>query len=99
MAHEESGGISRRTVLAGAGLLAASAATSTAAPSGKLKVAIFSKHLQFVKGEELPAPRGGDRLRRHRHHGAQGRPRRTRTRAQELPGLVASSASTASKSR
>jgi len=39
-------------VLAGAGLLAASAATATAAPAGKLKVAIFSKHLQTIQAKE-----------------------------------------------
>jgi sugar phosphate isomerase/epimerase len=90
MAHEESGGISRRTVLAGAGLLAASAARSTAAPAGKLKVAIFSKHLQFVKGDELPrlaAEIGFDAIDITVRKGGHIEPDRVR---QELPGLVAS---------
>jgi sugar phosphate isomerase/epimerase len=89
MAHEESGGISRRTMLAGAGLLAASAARATAAPSGKLKVAIFSKHLQFVRGEELPrlaAEIGFDAIDITVRKGGHIEPDRVR---QELPGLVA----------
>ncbi|HVY92117.1 MAG TPA: sugar phosphate isomerase/epimerase family protein [Bryobacteraceae bacterium] len=90
MAHEESSGISRRAVLAGAGLLAASAARSAAAPAGKLKVAIFSKHLQFVKGDELPrlaAEIGFDAIDITVRKGGHIEPDRVR---QELPGLVAS---------
>ena len=90
MAHEECGGISRRTVLAGAGLLAASAVTATAAPAGKLKVAIFSKHLQFVKGDELPrlaAEIGFDAIDITVRKGGHIEPDRVR---QDLPGLVAS---------
>ena len=34
-------------------LLAASAASAIAAPARKLKAAVFSKHLQFVQGEDL----------------------------------------------
>jgi sugar phosphate isomerase/epimerase len=89
MAHEESGGISRRTVLAGAGLLAASAAKIKAAPTGKLKVAIFSKHLQFVKGDALPrlaAEIGFDAIDITVRKGGHVEPERVR---QELPGLVA----------
>src|SRR5689334_24273662 len=41
--------ISRRTLLAGGAALLGRAATA----KEKLKVAIFSKHLQFVQGEEL----------------------------------------------
>lgn len=43
--------LTRRTILAGAGVLLAGGAK--AAPSKKLKVSIFSKHLQFVQGDEM----------------------------------------------
>ena len=46
--------ISRRTLLAGTGLLLGGSVPSAAAP-GKLKVTIFSKHLQFVQGDEIGA--------------------------------------------
>jgi sugar phosphate isomerase/epimerase len=47
--------ISRRAVLAGGALLLAPAARAKT----KLKVAIFSKHLQFLKGEDLAAAAAG----------------------------------------
>ena len=44
----------RRALIAGGTALCAAAAEEKAA-SGKLKVAIFSKHLQFLQGEALAA--------------------------------------------
>src|SRR5437879_606630 len=52
MQHDKS--LTRRVLLAGGSALAASAAESKSG-SGKLKVAIFSKHLLFLKGDDLPA--------------------------------------------
>lgn len=88
MSHELSGGLSRRTVLAGAGLLLGSAIPA-AASTGKLKVAIFSKHLQFVKGDDLPrlaSEIGFDAIDITVRKGGHIEPERVR---QELPGLVA----------
>lgn len=81
---------SRRALLAGAGALlsSAGAAAAPAAPN-KLKVAIFSKHLQFVKGDELAqtaAEIGYDGIDITVRKGGHIEPERVR---QELPGLVA----------
>src|SRR5881296_1486962 len=46
--------VSRRVLLAGGAALCASAADDKPA-GGKLKVAIFSKHLQFLQGDALAA--------------------------------------------
>ena len=46
--------ISRRALLAAGAALTQAARGADAAP-GRLKVAIFSKHLQFLAGEELAA--------------------------------------------
>ena len=76
---------SRRTLLAGAAALLARPAT--AAP--KLKVAIFSKHLQFVQGAELAqtaADLGFDAVDITVRKGGHVAPERVR---QDLPGLVA----------
>lgn len=50
--HHAPDGISRRALLAGAGLLLPRPLPAAPAP-GRLKVAIFSKHLQFLQGEDL----------------------------------------------
>ncbi len=50
------GVVSRRTWLAAGAAVLGAAARGSAAPApatGKLKITIFSKHLQFLKGEEL----------------------------------------------
>ena len=88
MSPHASDKFSRRTLLAGAGLLMSSSLPATAAP-GKLKVAIFSKHLQFVKGDELAATAAGigfDAVDITVRKGGHVEPERVR---QELPGLVA----------
>jgi sugar phosphate isomerase/epimerase len=77
--------ISRRSLLAGAAALLARPAG--AAP--KLKVAIFSKHLQFVQGAELAraaADLGFDGVDITVRKGGHVLPERVR---QDLPGLVA----------
>jgi sugar phosphate isomerase/epimerase len=77
--------ISRRSLLAGAAALLARPAG--AAP--KLKVAIFSKHLQFVQGAELAqaaANLGFDGVDLAVRKGGHVAPERVR---QDLPGLVA----------
>ena len=83
---------SRRALLAGAGALLTSTsalpAPAAAAPH-KLKVTIFSKHLQFVKGDELAqtaAEIGFDGIDITVRKGGHIEPERVR---QELPGLVA----------
>ena len=79
--------LSRRTVLAGAGLLLGSSLPISAAD--KLKVAVFSKHLQFVQGEDLPrtaAEIGFDAIDITVRKGGHVEPERVR---QDLPGLVA----------
>jgi len=76
---------SRRSLLAGAAALLAQPAQ--AAP--KLKVTIFSKHLQFVQGEELAqaaASLGFDGVDITVRKGGHVAPERVK---QELPGLVA----------
>ena len=77
---------SRRTLLAGgAALLARRPASS----KEKLKVAIFSKHLHFLQGDELAksaAEIGFDGLDLTVRKGGHVEPERVR---QELPGLVA----------
>lgn len=79
--------LSRRTLLAaGAAALAASAAP----PPRKLKVAIFSKHLQFVQGDALAkaaADIGFDAIDIAVRKGGHVEPERV---AQDLPPLVAS---------
>jgi len=88
MALHESDGLSRRALLAGTGLLLGSSLPLSAAP-GKLKIAIFSKHLQFVKGDELArtaAEIGFDSIDITVRKGGHIEPERVR---QELPGLVA----------
>jgi sugar phosphate isomerase/epimerase len=80
--------ISRRTLLATAGLLLGDAITASAAP-GKLKVTIFSKHLQFVQGDELATTAAGigfDGIDITVRKGGHVEPERVR---QELPVLVA----------
>jgi sugar phosphate isomerase/epimerase len=88
MPSDTSEQFSRRALLAGAGLLLSGPLPASAAP-GKLKVAIFSKHLQFVQGEELArtaAELGFDAVDITVRKGGHIEPERTR---QELPGLVA----------
>src|SRR5215471_9391456 len=80
--------ISRRALLAGATALAAAAADDKIAKS-KLKIAIFSKHLQFLQGEELAkaaAEIGFDGIDITVRKGGHVEPERVR---QDLPGLVA----------
>src|SRR5580700_9140462 len=80
--------LSRRTLLAGAGLLLSSSLPASPSP-GKLKVAIFSKHLQFVQGDELAqtaADIGFDAIDLAVRKGGHIEPERVR---QELPPLVA----------
>src|SRR5579872_2055044 len=84
--------ISRRTLLgAGAALLAQSlpARGTDENPGGKLKVCIFSKHLQFLEGEELAkgaAEIGFDGVDLTVRKGGHVEPDRVR---QDLPPLVA----------
>jgi sugar phosphate isomerase/epimerase len=84
--------ISRRTLLgAGVALLsqALPARSSDTQPSGKLKVCIFSKHLQFVEGEELAnaaAAIGFDGVDLTVRKGGHVEPERVK---QDLPPLVA----------
>lgn len=76
---------SRRALLAGAAALMA----GPAAANSKLKVAIFSKHLQFVQGPELAkaaADLGFDAVDITVRKGGHVVPERVR---QDLPGLVA----------
>lgn len=80
--------LSRRTLLTGAGLLLGASLPARAAQT-KLKVAIFSKHLQFVKGDELAqtaAEIGFDAIDITVRKGGHIEPERVR---QDLPGLVA----------
>ena len=80
--------ISRRVLIAGATALAAAAADDKAAKP-RLKVAIFSKHLQFLHGEELAkgaAELGFDGIDITVRKGGHVEPERVR---QDLPGLVA----------
>jgi sugar phosphate isomerase/epimerase len=83
--------ISRRNLLAGAALLSRSlarAADDAPAPH-KLKVAIFSKHLQFVAGEELAKAAAGigfDGIDITLRKGGHVAPERVK---QDLPPLVA----------
>jgi sugar phosphate isomerase/epimerase len=77
--------ISRRTLLAGGAALLGRAATA----KEKLKVAIFSKHLQFVEGEELAktsAELGFDGIDITVRKGGHVEPERVK---QDLPRLVA----------
>lgn len=77
--------ISRRTLLAGGAALLG----RTAAAKEKLKVAIFSKHLQFVEGEELAktsAELGFDGIDITVRKGGHVEPERVK---QDLPKLVA----------
>src|SRR3984885_5076961 len=82
--------LSRRALLAGAGaLLTSTRALAASASPNKLKVTIFSKHLQFVKGDELAqtaADIGFDGIDITVRKGGHIEPERVR---QELPGLVA----------
>ncbi len=81
-------GLSRRTLLAGAGLLLGGPVAAVAAPA-KLKVAVFSKHLLFVKGDDLArtaADLGFDAVDLAVRKGGHVEPDRVK---QELPGLVA----------
>ncbi len=87
MQHDHS--LSRRVLLAGGTALAASAAENKSA-SGKLKVAIFSKHLLFLKGDTLPAGAaeiGFDGIDLAVRKGGHVEPERVR---EDLPKLVAS---------
>lgn len=80
--------LSRRALLAGAGLLLGGAASAQAA-ARKLKVSIFSKHLQFVQGDDLArtaAEIGFDAIDITVRKGGHIEPERVR---QDLPGLVA----------
>lgn len=77
--------VSRRSLLAGAAALLA----TPAAAAQKLKVTIFSKHLQFVQGTELAeaaANLGFDGVDITVRKGGHVAPERVK---QELPGLVA----------
>jgi sugar phosphate isomerase/epimerase len=78
--------ISRRALLAGAGLAAAASAADSPA---KLKVAVFSKHLSFVNGENLAKAAhdlGFDAVDLTVRKGGHVEPERVR---QSLPPLVA----------
>ena len=78
-------GVSRRAVLAGAAALLA----RPAAAKEKLKVSIFSKHLQFVQGAELAkaaSDLGFDGVDITVRKGGHVEPQRVK---QDLPGLVA----------
>src|SRR6266550_3847753 len=84
---------SRRTLLSTGAALCASGLPSPAAEekpaSGKLKVAIFSKHLQFLRGEALAAGAaeiGFDGMDLAVRKGGHVEPERVR---QDLPSLVA----------
>src|SRR5438874_1157515 len=80
--------LTRRVLLAGGTALAASAAEDKSA-SGKLKVAIFSKHLLFLKGDALPAGAaeiGFDGIDLAVRKGGHVEPERVR---EDLPKLVA----------
>jgi sugar phosphate isomerase/epimerase len=84
--------VSRRALLAGAPLLLSPFTRARAAddkrPAGKLKVAIFSKHLQFVAGEELARAAGDigfDEIDIAVRKGGHIAPERVR---QDLPPLV-----------
>ncbi|HLK63450.1 MAG TPA: sugar phosphate isomerase/epimerase family protein [Bryobacteraceae bacterium] len=81
--------LSRRALLAGAPLLFASSPARAAGEKPKLKVAIFSKHLQFVEGEELAKAAsqiGFDEIDITVRKGGHIAPERVR---QDLPPLVA----------
>jgi sugar phosphate isomerase/epimerase len=82
--------ITRRTVLgAGAALLSSAARPADEKPSSRLKVCIFSKHLQFLEGEELvraAAEIGFDGIDLTVRKGGHVEPDRVR---QDLPPLVA----------
>src|ERR1700686_3447383 len=76
--------LSRRALLAGAGFV-----LSGSAAQSKLKVAIFSKHLQFVQGDDLArtaAEIGFDAIDITVRKGGHVEPERV---GPELPGLVA----------
>ena len=80
--------ISRRGLLLRSAVALAAASALQAAPS-RLKVAIFSKHLQFVQGEELArtaASIGFDAVDLTVRKGGHVEPERVK---QQLPGLVA----------
>src|SRR5581483_328102 len=84
-----SSGVSRRAVLGAGALWAASALAADEKSSGSLKVAIFSKHLHFVQGDELArAAReiGFDGIDLTVRKGGHVEPDRVR---QDLPPLVA----------
>jgi sugar phosphate isomerase/epimerase len=94
---EQTNGISRRSLLAGAsvaaaGLPTAGAQTVSIAPTNreqKLKVAIFSKHLLFLRGAALAegaASIGFDGIDLAVRKGGHVEPERVK---QDLPGLVA----------
>ncbi|HUS08446.1 MAG TPA: sugar phosphate isomerase/epimerase family protein [Bryobacteraceae bacterium] len=90
----ETDGLSRRDVLAaGAALLGAgtpAGAAENKAGKQKLKVAVFSKHLQFLQGEEMAkaaADTGFDGVDITVRNGGHVAPERVR---QDLPPLVAS---------
>ena len=81
--------VSRRALIAGGAALAAAAAEEKPA-AGKLKVAIFSKHLQFLKGDALAAAAaeiGFDGIDLAVRKGGHVEPDRVR---EDLPKLVAS---------
>jgi sugar phosphate isomerase/epimerase len=81
--------MTRRTILKSAvGVAAASVAQAQSGP-GKLKVAIFSKHLEFLEGEDLAkgaAELGFDGVDLAVRKGGHVEPERVK---QDLPGLVA----------
>ena len=80
--------VSRRVLLAGGAALCAATAEDKTAP-GKLKVSIFSKHLQFLQGEALAAGAaqiGFDGIDLAVRKGGHVEPGRVR---EELPKLVA----------
>ena len=80
--------VSRRALIAGGAALAAAAAEEKPA-AGKLKVAIFSKHLQFLKGDALAAAAaeiGFDGVDLAVRKGGHVEPERVR---EDLPKLVA----------
>src|SRR2546421_177779 len=81
--------ISRRVLVTAAALTTAALADEKPAPASKLKVSIFSKHLQFLQGEALAnaaADIGFDGIDLAVRKGGHVEPDRVR---EDLPKLVA----------
>lgn len=81
--------LTRRTLLQSAASLAMGVTAAAQTPSAKLKISIFSKHLEFLQGEELAkgaAETGCDGLDLAVRKGGHVEPERVK---QDLPALVA----------